>query len=157
MDWDKLQELEELDGQFHSETGYCDSEIDGAITKADAPTIAVDATFVLDPAVTEGMRLGGQELAGSRRYVWRSPEGYRLDYFVHPEEGYFIAFGSEQVEKMMGNIGCHPFVCIKKFSFVNSDGSTFDEDVTHLAEPTPEQVAEIFNRKASEYLFNQIH
>ncbi len=157
MDWDKLQELEELDQQFPTEAGYCDSELKGAITEADAPTITVDATFVLDPAVTEGMKLGGQALTGSRRYVWRNAEGNRLDYFVHPEEGYFIAFGSEQIEKMMGNLGCHPFVCTKKFSFVNSDGSTFDEDVTHLAEPNPEQVAKIFNSKSSEYLFKQIH
>jgi len=156
MDWDKLQEIEDMDSQFPSEVGYVDDEVNEAITEADAPTITVDATFVLDPAITGGIRQGGQEIAGSRRYVWRNPDGYRLDYFVHPEEGYFIAFGSEQVEKLMGNLGAHPFVFTKKFSFMNSDGSTEDEDA-NLEDPTPEQVAELFNRKTSEYLFNQIH
>ncbi len=156
MDWDRLQELQDLTEHFTTEVAYVDSEINGAITEAEAPTITVDATFILDPAITGGITEGGHEIAGQRRYVWRNAEGLRLDYFVHPEEGYFIAFGAEQIEKFMGNIGAHPFVFTKKFAFLNSDGSTSDDDII-LADPTPEQVAEIFNRKTAEYLFNQVH
>ena len=156
-DWDKFQEVGEIHSDFPSESGYVDYEVVKAITEADVPTIAVDATFELDYAVPKALKLEGKELVGQRRYIWHSPEGYRLDYFVHHEAGYLIAFGAEKIEKIVGNINSHPFVCTKKFSFVNSDGSTFENGLVHPAIPTPEQVAKLFNEKAQEYLFNQIH
>ena len=158
MNWSSLLWPDDIQSCFPSKKRYSDHEVKGNLSKDDAPTIDIsdDDDWKLDPTPVESIETNCGALEDPLHYVWRNSSGKRLEYIYHEDYGYVIAFGTEKVEKVLGSSFGHPWICTFDWSFRNSDGSTDEED-TLLNDPTPEEIAELFNEKAVKYLFNQKH
>ena len=155
MNW---EEADNLDcAHFSGSERYVDSEIEGQINDEDIPTIPSTEGFTLESSGTATMYTNGGSDEGARYYRWKNGSNVRLEYWHSAEYGFYIAYGAEKIKMVVGNLQCHPFIACSSFSFGNSDGSTFDDRQTKLADPTPQSVRGLFNTKITEYVFNQKH
>lgn len=136
---------------------YCDDEIKGKHAGGDITSVFYDIDRFVDYEYSQTSKIMETQMGDFPATVrdWQSPE-HRMQFWIF-EEGWKILYSNAKTFLIVENVGGHPQVTCRAFTFGNSDGSTTDDFKHDPLLMTFERVKRHLKKKSLKFVRHQVH